>query len=886
VTLPPSPAGRLDALVVRQAARTPEAIALRDRSATVSYAELVARGRRLAHVLSQRGVRRGDLVAIRLERSIDQLVGVLGALLSGAAYVPISPYGPAARQRFMLKDSRPRAILTSAATLHSIPAEFAGIAITPESIAGARAEADNRPAPGESVGTPQDLAYVIYTSGSTGTPKGVENQHDGVVNHLAWMAEAFPLTADDRVLAKTPAVFDVSVWEWFWPLSQGASLVLARPGGEKDPSYLLATIESHAITNAHFVPTLLRLFLERPDLERCRSVQRIFCSGEALTSELRDRFFERLRGPALVNLYGPTETAVHVTGWTCTPGETGPVPIGRALPGVRAYIVDEWMNEVTPGVPGELLIGGVQVARGYLGRDELTRERFVPDPFNSELGARCYRTGDCVAWRDDGVIDFFGRFDAQVQLGGVRVEPGEIEAALRGHRSVSDAAVVLLDTHDASRLVAYLRRTKIDGREPDPAPEAVRRYLADKVPDYMVPGRFVWLDDFPVTATGKLDRRALPAPEAPPSSTEAFEPPRSATEVQLARIWSRELRLDRVGRHDDFYLLGGDSLAAVRLVEQIRTEFGLELPPGELLQSPTLASLAARVDAGATHEAVTNSVVTLQAANGCEALYLPPAMGGELLYWRDLARALGPGLSVYGFTLSAGNGHSTDLPALAAALVRDLVAFQPEGPYHLAGYSFSAALALEMAQQLRASGRQVGVVAMIDYGPGIPDHLISRTRTFGHFLANLPNWLRYDALETGARPLMARMGRKLGTLGGRIASVGQSDTKQTAQWVVDEIFDSTEIPAEHRRLAIEHLDAFYRYQPAAYDGHVLFFLARCRPLLHSLSPTLGWEHYAAGFTRVVVDCNHDNILMTPHVDVIATALDRAIRDSARPAPGQ
>jgi len=435
--------------------------------------------------------------------------------------------------------------------------------------------------------------------------------------------------------------------------------------------------------------------------------------------------------------------------------------------------------------------------------------------------------------------------------------------------------------------VAYLRRARVDDREPDPPPEAVRRYLGDKVPDYMVPSRFVWLDDFPVTATGKLDRRALPSPEAPEPSAEAFEPPRSATEVRLARIWSGELRMDRVGRRDDFHLLGGDSLAAVRLFEQIRTEFGIELPPGELLRSPTLASLAERIDAGATHDPATTSVVTLQAANGGKALYLPPAMGGELLYWRDLVRALGPGVSVHGFTLSAGNGHSTDLPALAAALVRDLVAFQPEGPYHLAGYSFSAALALEMAQQLHASGRQVGVVAMIDYGPGIPDHLTSHARTFGHFLANLPNWLWYDALESGARPLMARMGRKLGTLGGKVASVGRSNTKQTAQWAVDEIFDSTEIPAGHRRLAIEHLDAFYRYQPVAYDGHVLFFLARCRPLLHSLSPTLGWEHYAAGgFTRVVVDCNHDNILMTPHVEVIATALDRAIRDSARPAPGR
>ena len=616
MTLPNSPAGRLDALVIRQAARTPEAVALYDRAVTVSYAEFLARGRRLADALSARGVQRGDLVALRLERSIDQLVGVLGVLLSGAAYVPIDPHGPAERQRFMLEDARPRLILTSASMLDSMPPGVAGSTFTPESIAAPK-PAHSRTAEPANVGTPQDVAYVIYTSGSTGTPKGVANQHDGPVNHLAWMAEAFPLTTGDRVLVKTPAVFDVSVWEWFWPLSQGASLVLAKPGGEKDPSYLLETIESQGITNVHFVPSMLRLFLERPDLRRCRSVHRVFCSGEALTAELRDRFFERLPGPALVNLYGPTETAIHVTGWTCAPGETGPVPIGRALPNVRAYIVDESMQVVGPGVPGELLVGGVQVARGYLGHDELTREQFIPDPFDDEAGARCYRTGDCVAWRDDGVIDFFGRFDAQVQLGGVRVEPGEIEAALRRHPLVSDAAIVVLETDDARRMVAYLRRASRASGEPDPTVDVMRRFLVEKVPDYMVPGRFVWLDEFPVTATGKLDRRALPAAEVPQSSEQPFEPPSGVTELRLARIWRRELRIVRVGRHDDFHLLGGDSLAAIRLLEEIRTDFGIELPHGELLRSPTLASLAAKIDSGAPHQCRTTSIVTLQSsANG------------------------------------------------------------------------------------------------------------------------------------------------------------------------------------------------------------------------------------------------------------------------------
>src|SRR4029453_2882408 len=409
-------------------------------------------------------------------------------------------------------------------------------------------------------------------------------------------------------------------------------------------------------------------------------------------------------------------------------------------------------------------------------------------------------------------------------------------------------------------LVAFWRRAPgIVGR-PDPPVDSVRRVLAETVPDYMMPASYIWLDHFPVTATGKLDRGALA--DAGPARTameQTFEPPLAGNEARLARLWSDQLRIDRIGRHDDFRVLGGDSITSLRVLAAIESEFGVDLALGELLRSPTIARLATRLEASDAQTSATTSIVTMRAGDTGAALFLPPSMGGELHYWHELISLLAPGRPVYGFSVPDGfEGPAVEMRALAAAMVRDLVAFQPEGPYHLAGYSFSAALALEMAQQLRSSGRQVGVVAMIDYGPGIPDPLTSRARTFGHFLANLPNWLRYDALESGARPLMTRMGRKLGTLGGKIASVGQSDTKQTAQRVVDEIFDSTEIPAEHRRLVIEHLDAFYRYQPVPYEGHVLFFLARCRPLLHSLSPTLGWEHYAAGgFTRVVVDCNHD-----------------------------
>jgi len=574
---------------------------------------------------------------------------------------------------------------------------------------------------------------------------------------------------------------------------------------------------------------------------------------------------------------------VHVTGWVCTPGETGPVPIGHPLPNVRTYIVDEALNAVPEGVQGELLIGGIQVARGYLRRPELTEERFIPDPFVDDPAARCYRTGDCVSWRADGAIDFFGRYDSQVQLGGVRVELGEIEAALRRHPAVADAAVLAREMEASKRLVAYLRRAEPGGPEPDPSVDTLRRFLADTLADYMTPGWYVWLDEFPVTPTGKLDRRALPKPEAArPSIEQAFEAPRAGTEARLAAIWREVLQIDRVGRQDDFHLLGADSLSALRLFEAISREFGIELPLVELLQSPTISQLAARLDAGDLQTATT-SIVTLRAGTTGQPLYLPPSMGGELLYWRDLVRGLAPGRPVYGFALPADCEDPADLHALAAALVRDLIAFQPQGPYHLAGYSFSAAVAFEMAQQLRASGREVGVLAMIDYGPGLPEGLWTRLRTVAYFFANLPWWLRYDILQSNWADFVSRVRRKLANAGGRMWNYGRLDAAREAERAVEEMFDQQELPDTHRKLVIDQLDAYYRYHPVAYGGRILLFWARCRPLLHSLAPDLGWTLYAGdGYRRIIVRCNHDNILDAPHAGAIATALDQAMRAHEQP----
>ena len=873
---PADPLTRLDELVRRQAEKTPDAPALVEGWSVITYSSLLQQSRRLAVTLRARGVGREDLVAICVDRSSAQIISVLGVLLSGAAYVPIDPTGPPERCRFMLDDSRPRAIVIRASDRDAVPSDWRHAMIVVDHVTSAAPEPDVLELP---IGSPQDLAYVIYTSGSTGVPKGVLNQHDGVANHLVWMAEAFPLSPANRVLGKTPATFDVSVWEWFWPLSQGACLVISPAGTERDPSHTIDAIESHAITDIHFVPTMLRVVLERQDLARCGSLRRVFCSGEELTADLRCWFFSRMPGPpALINLYGPTETAIHVTGWTCAPEETGLVPIGRALPNVRAYVVNDHMKLVPQGVRGELLIGGIQVARGYLGRPELTRERFISDPFRTDDGARCYRTGDCVSERPDGTIDFFGRFDSQVQIGGVRVELGEIESALRRHPAVADAAAVVRERGGTRQLVAYLRRRAPRGADPDPTVDNVRNVLARTLPDLMIPSRYVWLDTFPVTPTGKVDRRALPDPDSARASIDQiFDSPRPGIETSLAQLWCAELRIDRAGRHDDFRLLGGDSLATIRMSERIRRTFGIDLPPSELARLQTIAAVASRLDAGASDRR-TGPIITLRAGHDPTALYLPPSFGGEVFYGRELAAALAPGRAVYGLALPDEGEGPVDLRTLAEMLVRKLIAFQPDGPYHLAGYSFSAGLAFEMAQQLRAAGRAVGVLAMIDYGPGLASGWSTRVQTAGHFMRNLPYWLYDDILQAGWSDLAARMWRKAAGIGKRAASVGRTQATPTAERAVDEMFDRDRLPEAYRRLAIRNLDAFYRYRPTVYEGRVLLFWARCRPLFHSLAPRLGWEHYArGGVDRIVVACNHDNILSAPHASAIAAGLDHALR---------
>ncbi|MFJ3410845.1 orfamide A non-ribosomal peptide synthetase OfaC [Pseudomonas protegens] len=584
----------LHGLFETQVLRSPEAIALQAGEQQLSYRELNQQANQLAGHLLHLGVGPDSRVAICVERGLPMVVGLLGILKAGGAYVPIDPGYPAERIAYMLDDSAPQALLADSATRPLL----GNLALPLVDLDQPQWHRQPRVNPRLNGLTPSHLAYVIYTSGSTGRPKGAMNEHRAVVNRLLWMQEQYRLTAEDAVLQKTPFSFDVSVWEFFWPLFTGARLVMARPDGHKDPAYLRQVIHDERISTLHFVPSMLDVFLAYGDTRECAGLRQVMCSGEALPGSLVRRFKQQLPQVALHNLYGPTEAAVDVTAWDCagplaqTPDNT---PIGKPIANTRIYLLDAQMQPVPLGVVGELYIGGVQVARGYLNREQLSAERFLKDPFSQEPGARLYRTGDLARYLADGTIEYLGRNDDQVKIRGLRIELGEIQARLTQLEGVKEAVVLAReDVPGDQRLVAYY--TTVAG-QPALAVEQLRRALLEHLPEFMVPALFVHLAALPLSPNGKLERKALPAPGLEAAQVREYEAPVGDTEILLAQLWAELLKVERVGRHDHFFELGGHSLLAVSLIGRMRRA-GLSADVRVLFGQPTLAALAAAVGRG------------------------------------------------------------------------------------------------------------------------------------------------------------------------------------------------------------------------------------------------------------------------------------------------
>ncbi|MBD2435880.1 non-ribosomal peptide synthetase [Nostoc sp. FACHB-110] len=577
-------------LFAAQVTRTPNDIALIFNNQTLTYQELNESANKVAHYLQTLGVKPDVLVGICLERSFEMVIGILAIIKAGGAYVPLDPTYPQERLAFMLADAQVSVLLTQPHLRQQLPTNQAQIVCLDKALQEFAAYSGENP---NSEVTAENLAYVIYTSGSTGKPKGAMNTHKGLCNRLLWMQDTYQLTKADKVLQKTPFSFDVSVWEFFWPLLTGASLVIAQPGGHQDSKYLVQLIAQAKITTLHFVPSMLQVFLAETELQTCTSIKRVICSGEALSFELQQSFFQKLNAE-LHNLYGPTEAAIDVTYWACQANSHNQiVPIGRPIANTQIYILDKYLQPVPIGVSGELHIGGVGLGRGYWHQPELTQEKFIANPFTP--GQLLYKTGDLARYRDDGNIEYLGRIDYQVKLRGFRIELGEIEALLRQHPKVKEALVVAReDIPNHQRLVAYVVPLNItfDSSE-------LRDYLKEKLPDYMVPAVVVELSKLPLSPNGKIDRQALPIPENHHLSLkQVYEAPNSELERAIAKIWLEILHLEKVGRNDNFFDLGGNSLLMVQVNHKLRATLNSDVSIVEMFQNSTIKSLANYLNLG------------------------------------------------------------------------------------------------------------------------------------------------------------------------------------------------------------------------------------------------------------------------------------------------
>ncbi|WP_256582136.1 amino acid adenylation domain-containing protein, partial [Pseudomonas sp. DrBHI1] len=545
-----------------QARMTPERTALVWEGGQLSYAELHQQANRLAHYLRDKGVGPDTCVAIALERSPQLLVGLLAILKAGGAYVPLDTDYPAERLAYMLADCKAGLLLSHGSLLDKLP-QVDGVS----AIALDQLHLDSWPSQAPGLHLHGDnLAYVIYTSGSTGQPKGVGNTHAALAERLQWMQATYALDDSDVLMQKAPISFDVSVWECFWPLVSGCRLVLAGPGEHRDPQRIAQLIQQHEVTTLHFVPPLLQVFVQEPLAAGCTSLRRLFSGGEALSAALRDRVLQLLPQVQLHNRYGPTETAINVTHWHCQASDGARSPIGRPLGNVLCRVLDDEFELSAPGVPGELCLGGAGLARGYLGRPGLTAERFVPQPDGD--GARLYRSGDRARWQvQSQALEYLGRLDQQVKVRGFRVEPEEVQAVLLAQPGVAQALVLIHQDAVGAQLVGYY-----SGIEQS---DALLAALAERLPAYMVPAQLIHLAQMPLGPSGKVDRKALPAPVW---QQRGHVEPQSGLQQQVAAIWREVLNLPQIGLQDDFFALGGHSLLATQIVSRTRQALDVELP--------------------------------------------------------------------------------------------------------------------------------------------------------------------------------------------------------------------------------------------------------------------------------------------------------------------
>ena len=729
----------LHQLFEAQAERAPHAVAAVFEEQHLTYGELNARANQLARHLQRLGVGPEARVALCVERSVQMVVGLLGVLKAGGAYVPLDPAYPADRLAFMLEDSQASVLVTQRQLMERLPPHESVVCLDADWSLIARQSEENI-ADGRGV---EHLAFVLYTSGSTGQPKGVLGTHRAAINRLQWMWTTYPFEPGEVCCQKTALSFVDSVWEIFGPLLQGVQTVILPDRVVKDPQQLLHTLATHAVTRIVLVPSLLQALLEMAaDLQhRLPTLKYWTSSGEALPLDLAQRFLRSMPHSVLLNLYGSSEVAADATYYELRDVSTLTcIPIGRPIANTQVYVLDQHMQLLPAGVPGELYVAGDGLARGYFNRPELTAARFVPNPFSTEPGARLYKTGDRARFFADGTLEYLGRLDFQVKLRGFRIELGEIETVLGKHPAVGRAVVTLReDVPGDRRLVAYLTLRN----EQTATLAELQQHAMNHLPDYMVPAAFVLVEAFPLTPNNKVDRRALPAPEPTPRPGEhPYVAPTSALQRQLVQIWEELLQVRPIGIKDDFFALGGHSLLAARMVNQVERICGKKLALATLFAGATIDYLAGVLMQPASENTSRVRLTAVQASGSRRPFfYVHGDWEGGSLYCVQLARHLGAEQPLYVLDPYRFDGMPA-LPSfeeMAAEHVEALRVVQPQGPYRLGGFCNGALIAYEMARQLHAQGQQVEILLLMNpINPAQRSRAYHLVRRLGTLLGSTP----------------------------------------------------------------------------------------------------------------------------------------------------
>ena len=868
-----------------QVNRTPNAVAVICQDQQLTYQQLNRRANQLADRLHQMGVSADRLVGICLERSIEMVVGLLGILKAGGAYVPLDPHYPSARLSYMLADAAVEILITRSELLSFLPThQLQVVCLDPDWQTFAAYNSENL----DRGVCPADLAYVLYTSGSTGQPKGVAIEHRNLVNFLNSMRHAPGLKPEDTLTAITTIAFDIAALELYLPLIVGAKVMVLPRAIAIDPDRLLDELSqsSQPTTIQRLKPPLVMqsppartkiphqlrqtLMQATPATWQMlltagwddRFPLKVLCGGEALPDRLAQQILAT--GSELWNLYGPTETTVWSTIYRVAANKSvahnsdAVVSIGRPIANTQIYILNKQLQPAPIGVPGEMYIGGAGLARGYLNRPELTAAKFIPNPFSTDASSRLYQTGDLARYSIDGKIEFLGRIDDLVKIRGFRIELGEIETAL-SQSSLVRQAVVIASTiaPDRQSLIAYI----VPHRHCTPTTTELRSFLSEKLPEYMMPAIFVLLENLPLTANGKIDRRALPLPDRPNLEPEAtFIAPKDGLELQLIKMWERVLKIQSIGTSDNFFHLGGHSLLAVQLFAEIKKTCGQNLPLATLFQHPTIEQLATilRQEPGLT---TWSSLVPIAPRGSKPPLFCAHPVGGNVLEYYPLAAHLGADQPIYGLQSPGLDGVQAPLNRIedmAGHYIREIQSVQPRGPYFLAGYSFGALVAFEIACQLKSQGEEIGLLALLDnVSPRFVNIRPPLFHSIGIHLQNLCQLKMSERVKYIKDRIVFRL-------------MYQNKENRDKQFLIDNW--AVSLSPEYLKVLDANFQAAQNYTGQFYPGQVTLFRSSVQLLERSSHSDLGWDELVGSLKIYNLPGHHSNLLKEPYIQILAEKL--------------